>query len=80
MCKKCEFWIKQNDALIKTNAALGERNRALEKICSELSYGELAGILEKLSSDQLQAVKVFAGLLLTEAEKTANLSANRQRE
>lgn len=69
MCKRCKFWINQNDELIKINSALGERNRALEKICSELSYGELAGILEKLSSDQLQAVKVFAGLLLTEAEK-----------
>ena len=68
-CYDCKMLIRQNDELIKINAALGERNRALEKICSESNYGEFAGILEKLSSDQLQAVKVFAGLLLTEAEK-----------
>ena len=64
MCKKCEFWLKQNDNLIKINAALGERNMALEKICNDLSYGELAGLLCKLNVDQVKAVKTFAGLLL----------------
>ena len=64
MCKKCEFWLRQNDNLIKINTALGERNLALEKICNELTYGELADLLSKLNPDQVQAVKVFTGLLL----------------
>lgn len=64
-CKRCAFWIEQNNELIKINAALGERNQALEKLCGDLSYGELSEMLCKLNPDQIKAVKAFAGLLLS---------------
>lgn len=86
MCRNCKFWINQNDDLIKINAALGERNRALEKICDELSYGGLAGVLGRLNLDQVQAVKVFAQWLLKEdeeieeREKRSNLGTNQRTE
>lgn len=64
-CKNCDFWIKQNDELVKINAALGERNQALERICGEVQYGGLAQVLSLLSSEQIDEVKTFAEYLLS---------------
>ena len=30
-CKRCDFWMRQNEELIKVNAALGEWCRSLMK-------------------------------------------------
>ena len=64
MCKNCRYWIRQNEDLIKINAALGERNRALEKVCDEIDYGDLVRVLGKLDPGQLKAVKAFAEYIL----------------
>lgn len=68
MCKNCKFWIGQNEMLIKINADLGERNRALEKVCDEIDHGEIVRVLGKLNPTQLNAVKAFARYIMDEDE------------
>lgn len=64
-CKNCDFWIKQNDELVKINAALGERNQALERICGEVQYGSLAQVLALLRPEQVDEVTTYAKYLLS---------------
>jgi hypothetical protein len=86
MCSNCKFWIKQNDDLIKINAALGERNRALEKVIEELDGGDIVRVLGRLSLNQLSSVKSFAQWLLAEdedfkqREKPSTLGTTQQTE
>ena len=64
-CRNCASYKELNADLIKTNAALGDRMRALEKICGEMQYGSLAQVLSLLSSEQIDEVKTFAEYLLS---------------